>query len=93
VRNSILHVNPVFTVRVRLGWTPEACRPLLETLYRHAVRPAFTCGFRWQAGSIVFPGQSLRLAPATHDHPGQRRRVHRITVGGVPPALTSVLTA
>ena len=37
-----LYVNPGFTLRFE-GWTEEESRPLLDYLYRHAVRPEFTC--------------------------------------------------
>src|SRR5208337_2960210 len=42
-----LYVNPGFTLRFN-GWTDEESRPLLDYLYRHAVRPEFTCRFRWR---------------------------------------------
>src|SRR5205814_9302532 len=47
-----LYVNPGFTLRFE-GWTDEESRPLLEYLYRHAVRPEFTCRFRWGEGSLA----------------------------------------
>ncbi len=56
-----LYVNPGFTVRFE-GWTEEESRPLLEYLYRQAVRPEFTCRFHWRAGSLALLGQPLDLA-------------------------------
>ena len=77
-----LYVNPAFTVQFE-GWTPEESRPLLEALYRHAVRPEFTCRFRWQPGSIAFWDNRCTWHYASNDYQGQRRLLHRITVGGV----------
>ena len=39
-----LYVNPGFTLRFA-GWTEEESRPLLDYLYRDAVRPEFTIRF------------------------------------------------
>jgi len=77
-----LYVNPAFTVQFE-GWTPEESRPLLEALHRHAVRPEFTCRFRWQPGSIAFWDNRCTWHYASNDCQGQRRLLHRITVGGV----------
>jgi taurine dioxygenase len=40
-----LYVNGNFTVRFK-DMTEEESAPLLNWLYRHAVRPEFTCRFR-----------------------------------------------
>jgi taurine dioxygenase len=40
-----LYVNPGFTLGFA-GWTDDESRPLLDYLYRHAVRPEFTCRFQ-----------------------------------------------
>lgn len=42
-----LYVNGNFTVRFK-DMTEEESAPLLSWLYRHAVRPEFTCRFRWR---------------------------------------------
>jgi taurine dioxygenase len=47
-----LYVNPGFTQRFD-GWTDEESRPLLDYLYRHAVRPEFTCRFHSREGSLA----------------------------------------
>jgi taurine dioxygenase len=36
------------------GWTEDESRPLLDYLYRHAVKPEFTCRFQWRKGSLAF---------------------------------------
>jgi alpha-ketoglutarate-dependent taurine dioxygenase len=32
----------------------EKSAPLLDYLYRHLMRPEFTCRFRWSANAIAF---------------------------------------
>lgn len=78
-----LYVNPGFTLHVE-GWSADESRPLLEYLYRHAARPEFACRFRWEAGSVAFWDNRCTWHYALNDYPGQRRLMHRITIGGVP---------
>ena len=77
-----LYVNPGFTLRFE-GWSDEDSRPLLQYLYSQATRPEFTCRFRWQPGSIAFWDNRSTWHLAVNDYHGQRRLMHRITVGGV----------
>jgi len=79
-----LFVNHVFTQRFK-GWTREESEPLLEYLYRHAVRPEFTCRFRWRKDSIAFWDNRCTQHHALNDYHGQRREVHRVTVCGDRP--------
>lgn len=76
-----LYVNRSFTLRFE-GWTAEESRPLLEQLYAHAVRPEFTCRFRWEPGSIAFWDNRCTLHYAANDYHGERRLMHRVTVAG-----------
>jgi len=78
-----LYVNPAFTIRFD-GWTAEESRPLLEFLYRQAARPEYTCRFHWQPGSVAFWDNRCTWHYALNDYHGQRRLLHRITIGGVP---------
>ncbi|HJS76996.1 MAG TPA: TauD/TfdA family dioxygenase, partial [Burkholderiales bacterium] len=48
-----LYVNFGHTVRFR-GMTEAESAPLLDYLFRHQVKPEFTCRFRWEVGSIAF---------------------------------------
>ena len=57
-------------------------KPLLEHLYRHAVRPEFTCRFRWRKNSIAFWDNRATWHYAANDYHGARRLMHRITVSG-----------
>ena len=76
-----LYVNSGFNLRFE-GWTADESRPLLEMLYRHAVRPEFTCRFRWRAGSIAFWDNRCTWHYAANDYHGHDRLMHRITVAG-----------
>ncbi len=78
-----LYVNPGFTLRFE-GWTDEESKPLLNYLYQHAVRPEFTCRFKWQNGSMAFWDNRATMHYALNDYHGHRRLMHRITVEGVP---------
>lgn len=76
-----LFVNSAFTTRFD-GWTAEESKPLLDYLYRHAVRPEFTCRFRWRKGSVAFWDNRSTWHYAANDYHGHDRLMHRITVAG-----------
>jgi len=78
-----LYVNPGFTLRFD-GWTEEESRPLLDTLYRHATRPEFTCRFHWREGSLALWDNRSTWHFAVNDYHGERRLLHRITIQGSP---------
>ena len=59
--------------------------PLLSWLYQHAVRPEFTCRFRWRANSIAFWDNRCVQHNAINDYQGQRRVMHRVTIEGERP--------
>ena len=86
-----LYVNPAFTLRFE-GWTTQESEGLLQTLYRHAMKPEFSCRFSWAPGSIAFWDNRATWHYALNDYQGQRRLMHRITVQGSPiPSTAHVL--
>jgi taurine dioxygenase len=81
---KLLYVNGAFTVRFK-DMTEEESAPLLNYLYQHAVRPEFTCRFRWEKGSIAFWDNRCVQHNAINDYHGQRRVMHRVTIEGERP--------
>ena len=79
-----LFVNRAFTFRFE-DMTETESQPLLEFLYAHAVKPEFTCRFRWEKGSIAMWDNRCVQHYALNDYPGERRYMHRVTVNGDRP--------
>ena len=75
-----LYVNVAHTVAFA-GMTEEESAPLLGFLFRHQVRPEFTCRFRWQPGSLAIWDNRCAQHYAMNDYQGHRRVMHRITLG------------
>ena len=80
-----LFVCNAYTKRLE-GMTVEESAPLLHYLYRHAVRPEFTCRFDWRKGSLAFWDNRCTQHYPINDYQGHRRLAHRVTVGGDRPA-------
>jgi taurine dioxygenase len=79
-----LYVNVAHTVRFD-GMTDEESAPLLDYLFRHQIRPEFTCRFRWRPGSVAFWDNRCAQHNAINDYHGHRRLLHRITLAGDTP--------
>jgi taurine dioxygenase len=79
-----LYVNVAHTVRFE-GMTEEESAPLLDYLFRHQVRPEFTCRFAWRPGSIAFWDNRCVQHNPVNDYHGFRRIMHRITLAGDKP--------
>ena len=79
-----LYVNVAHTVRFD-GMTEEESPPLLEYVFRHQVRPEFTCRFRWRPGSIALWDNRCTQHNPINDYHGYRRLMHRITLAGDRP--------
>jgi taurine dioxygenase len=76
-----LYVNPDFTIHFE-GWSKEDSKPLLQHLYAHVTQPEFISRFQWKPGSIAFWDNRATWHSAANDYHGERRLMHRITVGG-----------
>jgi taurine dioxygenase len=79
-----LYVNFAHTVRFR-GLTEKESAPLLEFLFRHQVKPEFTCRFTWQVGSLALWDNRCAQHNPVNDYHGFRRLMHRITLAGDRP--------
>jgi alpha-ketoglutarate-dependent taurine dioxygenase len=79
-----LYANVAHTVGFE-GMTREESAPILDYLFRHQVRPEFTCRFAWRPGSIAFWDNRCAQHNPINDYHGYRRIMHRITLGGDVP--------
>ena len=83
-----LFVSPGFTRRFE-GMTVEESQPLIEYLCGHALRPEFSCRFRWSPGAVAVWDNRVSLHRAVPDFFGEvdgyRRVMHRVTIGGDRP--------
>ena len=80
-----LYVNSGHTVRFA-GMTEEESAPLLEFLFRHQVKPEFTCRFSWRVGSLALWDNRCTQHNPINDYHGHRRVMHRITLAGDRPS-------
>jgi taurine dioxygenase len=86
-----LFLNNSFTTRFE-DMTVEESRPLLDYLFRHCVRPEFTCRFRWTEGTLALWDNRCTQHEAISDYfPDRpelfnaRRVMHRVTITGDRP--------
>jgi taurine dioxygenase len=79
-----LYVNVAHTVCFE-GMTRDESAPVLDFLFRHQIRPEFTCRFRWRPGSIAFWDNRCAQHNPINDYHGYRRVMHRITLAGDKP--------
>jgi taurine dioxygenase len=80
-----LYVNVAHTQRF-VDMTDDESRPLLRFLFDHAVRPEFTCRFRWQVGSVALWDNRCAMHNPVNDYHGHTRTMHRITLAGEVPS-------
>jgi taurine dioxygenase len=79
-----LYVNLGHTERFA-GMTAEESAAILDFLFKHQVRPEFTCRFSWRPGSIAFWDNRCAQHNPVNDYHGYRRVMHRVTLAGDRP--------
>ena len=79
-----LYANVGHTTHFK-GLTEEESRPLLDHLFRHQIKPEFTCRFHWEPGSLAFWDNRCTQHNPVNDYHGFRRVMHRITLAGDTP--------
>jgi taurine dioxygenase len=80
-----LFVNPIYVTRLD-GMSEAESAPILDRLNRHAIRPEFTCRWRWRAGDLAIWDNRATLHYAINDYDGHRRLLYRTTFAGEAPA-------
>jgi len=79
-----LYINVAHTIRFK-DMTIEESAPILNFLFRHQVKPEFTCRFHWEPGSIALWDNRCVQHNPVNDYHGHRRVMHRITIKGDKP--------
>jgi taurine dioxygenase len=79
-----LYINPAHTTRFS-GMTEEESAPLLNYLFRHQVKPEFTCRFSWSMGALALWDNRCTLHNPVNDYHGHERVMHRVTLKGDKP--------
>jgi taurine dioxygenase len=80
-----LYLNIAHALRFA-DMTVEESAPLIDYLCQHAIRPEFTCRFRWTPGAIALWDNRCTLHNPINDYHGHKRSMHRITLAGDRPA-------
>jgi taurine dioxygenase len=83
-KRKALYVNVAHTSHIK-GWTEAESAPLLDYLFRHQVRPEFTCRFQWKPGSLAFWDNRCVQHNPVNDYHGFKRVMHRVTLVGDKP--------
>lgn len=81
-----LFANPVSIDRI-VGLQDSRGREVLGFLYKHAISAAFQYRHRWRAGDVVVWDNRATLHRAVNDYSGQKRVMHRISVGSPASAM------
>ncbi len=74
-----LFVNYGHSVRFQ-GMTEEESEPILSYLFRHQIRPEFTCRFVWAVGSMAMWDKRCTQHNPINDYHGFRREMHRVSI-------------
>jgi taurine dioxygenase len=79
-----LYINVAHTSHFK-GCSEEESAPLLDYLFRHQVKPEFTCRFQWKPGSLAFWDNRCAQHNPVNDYHGYKRVMHRVTLAGDKP--------
>ena len=74
-----LYVNYIHTLNFK-GWTEAESAPVLNHLFAHLKKPAFTARYRWSPGTLGIWDNRCSQHYAVNDYHGHRREMWRVTV-------------
>ena len=80
-----LYINFGHTTHFK-GMTEAESKPILEYLFKHQIRPEFTCQLRWEISTLAFWDNRITQHLPINDYHGYRRLLHRITLAGEKPS-------
>ncbi len=80
-RRKALYVSGGHLTRFE-DMTEEESKPMLDYLREHATQPDFTCRVRYRKGTLALWDNRCTQHRALNDYQGERRVMHRITIGG-----------
>lgn len=83
-----LFVNATYT-RYLVGVPSDESAAVLQFLYTHLTHVRFMYRHRWQSGDMLIWDNLFTQHHAIFDYPGQRRRMHRVSVLGTQPLETA----
>lgn len=76
---NCMYISPAYTSHF-VGMSREESAPLLDKLYKHILRPEFTCRMHWKNDSLAIWDNRQVWHYATNDYQGQLRILHRLVV-------------
>ncbi len=79
-----LFVNSQFTKFIE-GVSKTESESILDMLYRHCLRPEFSCRFHWKVGAVAFWDNRATMHYALDDYGDALRIAHRVTLRGDRP--------
>ena len=79
-----LYVNVAHTAGI-VNMADDESASLLDFLFRHQVKPEFTCRFAWEPDAIAFWDNRCTQHNPVNDYHGFRRVMQRITLKGDRP--------
>ena len=88
----ILYVTGDHMVGIK-GMSELEARPLLDLLHNYAVRPEFTCRFRWRKGSLAVWDNRCAQHYAANDYAGFARTMLRAEMEGTRPIGPATLAS
>ncbi|MCP5143971.1 MAG: TauD/TfdA family dioxygenase [Gammaproteobacteria bacterium] len=74
-----IYISPAYTSHF-VGRTREESAPLLDKLFKHILRPEFTCRMHWKNDSLAIWDNRQVWHYATNDYQGHLRILHRLVV-------------